>query len=80
MSDTSRCKMLHDRLSLSDDKTARARWLGLAVMLERELIAANKIIADAQEYVEEFREFPMEDGLMAILEGRAKETGAMRVV
>ena len=80
MSDTSRCKMLHDRLSLSDDKTARAKWLGLAVVLEQELIAANKIIADAREYVEEFREFPMEDGLMAILEGRAKETGAMRVV
>ena len=38
--------------------------------LERELNAANKIIATAKEYVEEWKEFPMDDLLWRILGGK----------
>jgi len=44
--------------------------LELCSTLERELNAANKIIADAREYIEEWKEFPMDDLLWRILGGK----------
>ena len=46
------------------------RILNHARTLERELNAANKIIATAKEYVEEWKEFPMDDLLWRILGGK----------
>jgi hypothetical protein len=70
MSNAPRCKQLYDSLLGAEDNRIKNKWYCLAMTLEHELNTANKIIADAKEYISEFREFPMEDGLMAILEGR----------
>jgi hypothetical protein len=60
-------ELCHDKAGFSE------RLLGViefARTLERELQAANKVIADAKEYEEEFRDFFPDDGLLAILERR----------
>jgi hypothetical protein len=70
MSDTPRVDAKTKELDLSGPEQYE-NYIEMAILartLEGELNIANKIIADARDYVEEFRDFFPDDGLLAILE------------
>ena len=64
MSDTPRTEMVAGMILMRSE----ARAFDFARTLERELNAANKIIADAKAYIEDVGDDFPEDGLLAILE------------
>ena len=66
MSDTPRTDAMAGIILMRSE----TRAFNHARTLERELNKANAIIAAALAYVEEFKEFPMEEHLIAILEGK----------
>ena len=68
MSDTPRTDIAweHSKTRCQPDQWMRNK----CEELERDFNRANAIIAAALAYVEEFKEFPMEEQLIAILEGR----------
>lgn len=79
MSETPRVKALMAKVNSGENERLRPLngqildfldMTELARTLERELNKANAIITAALAYVEEFKEFPMEEQLIAILEGK----------